>query len=81
MNWSVRVFFAEGVVSDSEEDKGPEAVAQQDTTSVWSSKRKQSTEQGGYSSEASSERGEDMHVYCTHFLTVNSLKYVVLCTK
>ncbi|XP_056260495.1 synaptotagmin-14b isoform X3 [Seriola aureovittata] len=46
----------EGVLSDSEEDRGPEAVAQQDTTSVWSSKRKGSTEQGGYSSEASSEQ-------------------------
>ncbi|KAM6992010.1 synaptotagmin-14b isoform 6-T6 [Tautogolabrus adspersus] len=47
----------EGVVSDSEEDKGPEATAQQNTTaSVWSNNRKQSTEKGGYSSEASSER-------------------------
>ncbi|XP_042246418.1 synaptotagmin-14b isoform X4 [Thunnus maccoyii] len=46
----------EGVLSDSEEDRGPEAAAQQNTTSAWSSKRKQSTEQGGYSSEASSER-------------------------
>ncbi|XP_054475064.1 synaptotagmin-14-like [Anoplopoma fimbria] len=45
-----------GVLSDSEEDKGPEAVAQQNTTSAWSNKSKQSTEQGGYSSEASSER-------------------------
>ncbi|XP_026174473.1 synaptotagmin-14b isoform X2 [Mastacembelus armatus] len=44
----------EGVLSDSEEDRGAEADAQQNTTSVWSSK--QSTEQGGYSSEASSER-------------------------
>ncbi|XP_074472724.1 synaptotagmin-14b isoform X2 [Sebastes fasciatus] len=47
---------AEGVLSDSEEDKGPEAVAQQNTTSAWSNKRKPSGEQGGYSSEASSER-------------------------
>ncbi|KAF3703007.1 Synaptotagmin-14 Synaptotagmin XIV [Channa argus] len=46
----------EGVLSESEEDRGLEAVPQQNTTSVWSSKRKQSTEQGGYSSEASSER-------------------------
>ncbi|XP_068564438.1 synaptotagmin-14b isoform X2 [Cebidichthys violaceus] len=46
----------EGVLSDSEEDKGPEAVAQQNTTSAWSNACKQSTEQGGYSSEASSER-------------------------
>ncbi|XP_065819489.1 synaptotagmin-14b isoform X1 [Labrus bergylta] len=47
----------EGVLSDSEEDKGPEATAQQNTTaSVWSNNRKQSTEKGGYSSEASSER-------------------------
>lgn len=43
-------------MSDSEEDRGPEALAQQNTTSVWSSK--QSTEQGVFSSEASSERGE-----------------------
>ncbi|XP_073349347.1 synaptotagmin-14-like [Pagrus major] len=48
----------EGVVSDSEEEKGPEAVAQQNTTSVWSNK--QSTEQGGYSSEASSERANSI---------------------
>ncbi|KAM7395176.1 hypothetical protein PAMA_006775 [Pampus argenteus] len=46
----------EGVLSDSEEDRGPEAPAQQKTTSAWGSRRKQSTEQGGYSSEASSER-------------------------
>uniref|UniRef100_UPI0037E83E62 synaptotagmin-14-like isoform X2 n=1 Tax=Semicossyphus pulcher TaxID=241346 RepID=UPI0037E83E62 len=46
----------EGVLSDSEEDKGPEAEAQQNSTSVWSNKRKQSSEHGGYSSEASSER-------------------------
>ncbi|XP_076011202.1 synaptotagmin-14b [Genypterus blacodes] len=39
--------------SDSEEDGGPEAAAQQ--TSTWRSKRKQSTEQDGYSSEASIE--------------------------
>lgn len=52
------MFSPEGVVSDSEEEKGPEAVAQQNTTSAWSSKHKQSHEQGGYSSEASSERGE-----------------------
>ncbi|XP_076612677.1 synaptotagmin-14b isoform X1 [Chaetodon auriga] len=50
----------EGVLSDSEEDKDPEAVAQQNTTSVWSNKRKQSTEQGGYSSEASSERANSI---------------------
>ncbi|KAE8286687.1 Synaptotagmin-14 Synaptotagmin XIV [Larimichthys crocea] len=50
----------EGVVSDSEEEKGPEAVAQQNTTSAWSSKHKQSNEQGGYSSEASSERGRGL---------------------
>lgn len=46
-------------MSDSEEDGGPEVVAQQNATSVWSSK--QSTEQDGYSSEASSERGERAH--------------------
>lgn len=45
------VFCPERVLSDSEE-----ALAQQNTTSVWSSK--QATEQGGFSSEASSERGE-----------------------
>ncbi|XP_047194182.1 synaptotagmin-14 isoform X1 [Hippoglossus stenolepis] len=45
----------EGVLSDSEEDRGLEATAQQNTTSAWSSERKQSSEQGGYSSEASSE--------------------------
>ncbi|XP_036943357.1 synaptotagmin-14b isoform X2 [Acanthopagrus latus] len=48
----------EGVLSDSEEEKGPEVVAQQNTTSVWSNK--QSTEQGGYSSEASSERANSI---------------------
>ncbi|XP_069017927.1 synaptotagmin-14-like isoform X1 [Embiotoca jacksoni] len=48
----------EGVLSDSEEDRGAEA--QQDTTSAWRSKRKQSAEQGGYSSEASSERGDSV---------------------
>ncbi|KAM6906055.1 synaptotagmin-14-like [Lycodopsis pacificus] len=46
----------EGVLSDSEEDKGPEAVAQQNATSAWSNECKQSTEQGGYSSDASGER-------------------------
>ncbi|KAM3861031.1 synaptotagmin-14-like [Diretmus argenteus] len=40
--------------SDSEEDRGPEAVAQQKTVSAWDNKRKQSTGQEGYSSEASS---------------------------
>lgn len=59
------MFCPEGVLSDSEEDKGPEAAAQQNATSAWSSKRKQSTEQGGYSSEASSERGECVHAYST----------------
>lgn len=45
----------EGVLSDSEEDKGTEAVAQQhNSSSVWSSKPKEA----GYSSEASSEQGE-----------------------
>ncbi|XP_030261511.1 synaptotagmin-14b isoform X2 [Sparus aurata] len=48
----------EGVLSDSEEEKGPEAVAQQNTTSVWSNKP--SAEQGGYSSEASSERANSI---------------------
>ncbi|XP_031177498.1 synaptotagmin-14b isoform X3 [Sander lucioperca] len=50
----------EGVLSGSEEDKGPEAVAQQNPTSAWRNKRKQSTEQGGYSSEASSERASSI---------------------
>ncbi|XP_029352641.1 synaptotagmin-14-like [Echeneis naucrates] len=50
----------EGVLSDSEEDRGPEAVAQQDTASVWSSKRKELAEQGGYSSEASSEQANSI---------------------
>lgn len=62
------MFSPEGVVSDSEEEKGPEAVAQQNTTSAWSSKHKQSNEQGGYSSEASSERGESEHVQLEHKL-------------
>lgn len=60
------MFCPEGVLSDSEEDRGPEAAAQQNTTSVWSSKRKQSSEQGGYSSEASSEQGEYVHTHSTH---------------
>ncbi|KAF3850059.1 hypothetical protein F7725_019778 [Dissostichus mawsoni] len=46
----------EGVLSDSEEEKGPEDAAPQNKTSAWSNKSKQSTEQGGYSSEASSGR-------------------------
>ncbi|KAI3364171.1 hypothetical protein L3Q82_010991, partial [Scortum barcoo] len=50
----------EGVLSDSEEDKGPEAEAQQNKTSAWSSKCKQSSEQGGYSSEASSEQASSI---------------------
>ncbi|XP_008282534.1 synaptotagmin-14-like [Stegastes partitus] len=50
----------EGVLSDSEEEVGPEAAAQQNTTSAWSSKCKQSAEQGGYSSEASSERANSI---------------------
>lgn len=51
---------AEGALSDSEEDKGPQAVPQQNSASAWSSK--QPTEQGGSSSEASSERGERSHM-------------------
>ncbi|XP_034554803.1 synaptotagmin-14b isoform X2 [Notolabrus celidotus] len=53
----------EGVVSDSEEDKdkGPEETTQQNSTaSAWSNKRKQSAEQAGYSSEASSERATNI---------------------
>ncbi|XP_068198078.1 synaptotagmin-14b isoform X2 [Antennarius striatus] len=53
----------EAVLSDSEEDKGPEtathrnaASAQRNAASAWSSK--QSAEQGGYSSEASSDQEE-----------------------
>ncbi|XP_042359875.1 synaptotagmin-14-like [Plectropomus leopardus] len=57
---NLHLFCPEGVLSDSEEDKGPEAVAQQNTTSAWSNKRKQSAEQGGYSSEASSERANSI---------------------
>ncbi|XP_028997496.1 synaptotagmin-14b isoform X2 [Betta splendens] len=40
----------EGVLSDSEEDRGPEA-AQQEATAAWSSKSRPSAEQGGFSSE------------------------------
>ncbi|KAK5852771.1 hypothetical protein PBY51_006613 [Eleginops maclovinus] len=50
----------EGVLSDSEEEKGPEDMAPQNTTSAWSNKSKQSTEQGGYSSEASSGRANSI---------------------
>ncbi|XP_022076896.2 synaptotagmin-14-like isoform X2 [Acanthochromis polyacanthus] len=50
----------EGVLSDSEEEGSPEAVAQQNTTSAWSSKCKPSAEQGGYSSEGSSERANSI---------------------
>ncbi|KAM9704560.1 synaptotagmin-14-like [Menidia menidia] len=47
----------DGNVSDSEEEeKGPEASTQQNSTSGWSSKNKESSELGGYSSEASSEQ-------------------------
>jgi len=58
----------DGNVSDSEEEKGPEASTQQNPTSAWSSKSKQSSEQGGYSSEASSEQSESTHVFSTHFM-------------
>lgn len=58
MNKSLRVVCPEGVLSDSEEEKGPEDAAPQNKTSAWSNKSKQSTEQGGYISEASSGRGE-----------------------
>ncbi|CAN9507902.1 unnamed protein product [Ophioblennius macclurei] len=51
----------EGTLSDSEEERGPaEAAAQQNATSAWSGGRKQSAEQGGYSSEASSERANSI---------------------
>lgn len=49
------LFRSEAALSDSEEDKSPEAEARQSAPSVWSSK--QSGEPGGYSSEASSEHG------------------------
>lgn len=57
MNLSADMSRTDGAVSDSEEEKTPEAVTQQNSTSAWS-KSKQSDEQGGYSSEASSEQGE-----------------------
>ncbi|XP_075893939.1 synaptotagmin-14b isoform X2 [Nelusetta ayraudi] len=44
----------EAALSDSEEEKAPEAEAQQSAPSVWNSSKK-SGELGGYSSEASSE--------------------------
>ncbi|KAM9840229.1 synaptotagmin-14-like [Aulostomus maculatus] len=47
-----------GVLSDSEEERGPEAAAQQKTTAAWSGKH--SAEQGGYSSEASSEHASSI---------------------
>lgn len=50
-------FILEAVLSESEEDKAPEAEAQQSATSAWSSSKK-SGEAGGYSSEASSEHGQ-----------------------
>ncbi|XP_033991460.1 synaptotagmin-14b isoform X3 [Trematomus bernacchii] len=50
----------EGVLSDSEEEKGPEDAAPRNKTSAWSNKSKQSTEQGGYSSEASSGRANSI---------------------
>ncbi|XP_068609954.1 synaptotagmin-14-like [Brachionichthys hirsutus] len=49
----------EGVLSGSEEEKGPEVIAQRDAASAWSGKHKPSAEQGGSSSEASVGRGED----------------------
>ncbi|XP_013875432.1 synaptotagmin-14 [Austrofundulus limnaeus] len=45
----------DGAVSDSEEEKSPGAVTQQNPTSAWSQSN-QCDEQGGYSSEASSEQ-------------------------
>lgn len=47
-------------MSDSEDEKAPEAEAQQSAPSVWSSSKK-SGELGGYSSEASSEHGQPAH--------------------
>ncbi|XP_062266904.1 synaptotagmin-14b isoform X2 [Platichthys flesus] len=50
----------EAVPSDSEEDRGPEATAQHNSTSAWSSERKQPSERGGYSSEASSDHANSI---------------------
>ncbi|XP_061602492.1 synaptotagmin-14b [Cololabis saira] len=45
----------DGVVSESEEEKSPEGMKQENTKSAWSSKSQESNGQGGYSSEASSD--------------------------
>lgn len=62
MNTTVDVSRTDGALSDSEEEKTPGAASQQNSTSAWS-KSKRSDEQGGYSSEASSEQGEARHPY------------------
>ena len=45
-------------MSDSEEDRDPEAQIPQKPVSAWDNKPKQSADQEGYSSEASSGHGE-----------------------
>ncbi|XP_047184480.1 synaptotagmin-14 isoform X2 [Scophthalmus maximus] len=50
----------EGVLSDSEDDRGLEAAAQQSSTSAWSGDRKQSTGQGADGSEASGEQADSI---------------------
>ena len=56
-----------GGVSDSEEDRDPEAQIPQKPVSAWDNKSKQSADQEGYSSEASSGHGENhaLHHQCT----------------
>lgn len=53
---------AEAVLSDSEEDRHQKVAVQRKTTSAWSSERTPSSEKEGYSSEASSDRGEDQEL-------------------
>lgn len=48
-----------GGASDSEEDRDPEAQIPQKPVSAWDNKHKQSADQEGYSSEASSGQSEN----------------------
>lgn len=48
-----------GATSDSEEDRDPEAQISQKPVSAWDNKHKQSADQEGYSSEASSGQSEN----------------------
>lgn len=56
------MFLTEEVASGSEEEKDPEAATPENLAFAWSGRSKQSSEQDGFSSEASSEQGEGTHM-------------------